>query len=219
MTDSTPNPSENTSQPAPAEGAKAPVSPSPAPQPAKAETPAPPAPPETPKAPTEPAPAPAQPAPADAIPESYQIKPPEGVKLDDALITALTPQFKELGLSSAKAQKLAETFIGYQQKNAAATMAADLDRTMKDPEIGQMNWGRTLSEVNRALSAFTTPEDRKWMEARGDGNRLEYVRLFAKIGRAMAEDRPARGSPTSAEKTSVATKLYGGRDLVGNDKQ
>jgi len=127
--------------------------------------------------------------------------------------------FKELGLTAKKAQGLADVFVKAQLASHAASMARDLERTMADPEIGQMNWGKTVGEVNRALAAFTSPEDRKWIEGRGDGNRLEYVRLFARIGRAMAEDRPARGSPTSAEKPTTASKLYGGRDLVGSEKQ
>ena len=140
--------------------------------------------------------------------------------LDDGLIAALTPAFKAARLSAANTQKLADAFIAYQTEAVKRSLASELDRTMKDPDIGQMNWGKTLGEVNRALAAFTSPEDRKWMEqVAGVGNRLEFVRLFARIGRAMAEDRPARGSPTSAEKPSTATKLYGGGDVVGNTKQ
>jgi hypothetical protein len=158
--------------------------------------------------------------PADPVPEKYELKAPEGVKLDTALISELTPAFKELGLTASKAQKLADTFIKAQTAAHARNLASDLETTMKDPDVGQMNWGKTVGEVNRALSAFTTPEDRAWMEkVAGVGNRLEFVRLFARIGRAMAEDRPARGAPTSAEKPSRATKLYGGGDLVGAEKQ
>src|SRR6516165_2684526 len=115
MTDSTPTPSENSQQPAPAAGGtppatsvaatppEKPAEPAKAPEPIKAEAP--------PPQPT--------PPPADVVPDAYELKAPEGQQFDAALLTSLAPTFKELGLTNAKAQKLADAFIKVQQTNHA----------------------------------------------------------------------------------------------------
>lgn len=217
MADSDQIASETQTQPAPdsapeAPKTSAPASPEPAPAPAPVPAPSP-APAEPPKAEVPPAPVP------PPIPDAYTLKAPEGLNLDATLVQAMTPTFKNLKLTNDQAQGLADTFMQFQKNLPAAMLAADLDRTMKDPEIGGMNYGRTQGLVNLALTAFTTPEDRAWMEKAGIGNRLEFVRTFARIGRAMSQDTPARGSPTSANKPTTADRLYGGGDLISNSKE
>jgi hypothetical protein len=47
---------------------------------------------------------------APEVPEAYDIKPPDGVELDAALLEAVTPTFKDLGLTNEAAQKLADAY-------------------------------------------------------------------------------------------------------------
>lgn len=85
----------------------------------------------------------------------------------------------------------------------------DLEVTMKDPEIGGMNYGRTQAQVNAALAAFTDTEFRQFVAKAGIANRLEFVRVFARIGKAMQGDTPARGGPDGMPATSRAERMYG----------
>lgn len=119
------------------------------------------------------------------------------------------PIFKDLKLPKATGEKLVTAFLEYTKALPAKMLARDLEVTMKDPVLGQLNWGKTQGTVNEALAAFTTPEFRQKLERWGIANDLEFVRVFAGIGRAMRGDSAARGSPTTASEESVADRLYG----------
>lgn len=112
-------------------------------------------------------------------------------------------------MSQAAATKLVSDFVKYQTGLPAAKNAADLETLRSDPEIGQLNFGRTQATVNEALAAFTTPEMRDRLSAKGMVNDPDLVRFFLKVGRAMADaGETPRGAPEIAQKTT-AQKLYG----------
>jgi hypothetical protein len=149
---------------------------------------------------------------ATAVPEvKYEIKAPEGVSVDPAFITALTPSLKKAGISNEQLQTIAEGYLQFQQGLPAAILERDLAITAKDPAIGGMRYGQTLKEVNLAIEAFGDPDFKKFVAQAGIGNRLEFVRVFQRIGEAMARagDTPARGQPDAGAETTIAQRLYG----------
>lgn len=154
--------------------------------------------------------------PAPVIPESYEIKPPQGVTLDSNLLSALTPAFKAAGLTQEGAQKLADAFIGYQAGAPARMLERDMELLRKDPELGGANLGSTIANVNRALSMFSTLEDRKALSRIGMSNRPELVRLFARVGEAIGNDGvPDRGRPEVPAPKSRADRMYSGTKKAG----
>ena len=149
---------------------------------------------------------------AAAAPEiKYEIKAPEGVSVDPAFITALTPSLKKAGISNEQLQTIAEGYLQFQQGLPAAILERDLAITAKDPNLGGMRYGQTLKEVNLAIEAFGDPDFKKFVAQAGIGNRLEFVRVFQRIGEAMARagDTPARGQPDAGAETTIAQRLYG----------
>jgi hypothetical protein len=202
MTDSTQATSETQTQPA----TQAPASTA-APAAAPAEIPSTAATPETPA--VAPAAAAAA-APPPVEPEvQYAIKAPEGVEIDPALLPALLPALKAQKLTADQLQGVAEAFIGFQKTAPQRMLERDLQVTMKDPELGGMNYARTQGFVNTALGAFTDPEFRKELQAMGIANRLSLVRVFERIGRAMSADSPTRSQPDAARSESRAERMYG----------
>jgi hypothetical protein len=153
--------------------------------------------------------------PAAGIPEAYVFPTIEGVELRSEALTAMSPAFKEAGLTQAQVDTLAKTFVTYQQSLAPAMLQADLEVTMKDKSLGGMNWGRTQGYVNDALAGFTTKEFRQQLEKWGIANNLEFVRVFERIGKAMRGDTPGKGAPTSANEESTADRIYGRAKKVG----
>jgi hypothetical protein len=151
--------------------------------------------------------APVEPA-APIIPETYDLKLPEGIKVDPALLPALTPALKAAKLTGDQFQKVAESFIEFQKALPERMLARDLEVTMKDPALGGLNYGQTQANVNRALSGFTTPEFRGVLQRSGLANNLEFVRTFERIGRAMAGDTAPAQGPEAAPETSRAQRLY-----------
>lgn len=202
-------------QPAPA---AAPV-PGPAAAPAKIETPAA-------AAPVAPEPKPAADAAkppiaaAPVVPETYslpEIKDSAGkaIALNSELIPVMAPAFKAAGLTQDAVNGLVKSFVDYQAQLPQKLLARDLEVTMKDPDLGGMNWGKTQGAVNEALAAFTTPEFRQKLERWGIANDLEFVRVFASVGRAMRGDVAVRGAPSTAGEESQADRIYGRAKKIG----
>jgi hypothetical protein len=156
-------------------------------------------------------------APPPVEPEvQYAIKAPEGVQIDPALLPALLPALKAQKLTADQLQGVAEAFIGFQKDAPQRMLAADLAVTMKDPELGGMNYARTQGFVNTALNAFTDPQFRKELQSMGIANRLSLVRVFERIGRAMSADTPVRSQPDAARSESRAERMYGRSTKVTN---
>jgi len=163
---------------------------------------------------------------APVVPEKYDLKAPEGFEIDEALLGDFEPVAKELKLTNEGAQKLVETMmpkvvqrIADQQQAAYTDMLEGWAGTIKaDKEIGGDNLKPSLVLAEKALAKFGTPELNALLNFRSEknpngfglGNNPELVRVFARIGKAMAEDKlHTSGGNTSGEKKSAAEVLYG----------
>ena len=151
--------------------------------------------------------------PADKVPEDgkYDLKMPDGVELDTELAEALGPEFKDLGLTNAQAQKLVDKYIGIQQARAAAqgetfakTVAGWADNAKKDPEIGGDKWDVSVQSAQRAVNRLGTPALKDYLNASGGGNHPELIRFMAKAGNLIAEDSPAGGGAEGKGKPAEA---------------
>ena len=147
------------------------------------------------------------------VPEDgkYTLTMPDGVELDGELAEALGPEFKELGLTHAQAQKLVDKYIGIQQARAGkqseefgATIAGWADTAKKDPEIGGTKWDGTVQTAQRAVKALGNDALRDYLNASGAGNHPEVIRFMAKAGALIAEDNPASGGAEGKGKPAEA---------------
>jgi hypothetical protein len=143
----------------------------------------------------------------------YEVKMPQGVELDPDFLPALTPALKKAGITNEQLQALAEGYTQFAESVAPRMLARDLEVTSKDKDLGGMRYAQTLKEVNIALEAFGDPDFKKFVQKAGIANRLEFVRVFQRIGEAMARagDTPVRGEPDAAQETTRAQRLYGGK--------
>lgn len=131
----------------------------------------------------------------DAVPEKYDLKTPDGVALDEAALAEFEPIAKELKLTNEQAQKLADIHTKRMQETERAnaeqwkqTTANWVNDIKADKEIGGQNLDTSVRHAQAALAKFGTPELKAQMDATGMGNHPELVRVFARIGKAMAED-------------------------------
>lgn len=155
------------------------------------------------------------------VPETYDLKMPEGVEVDQPLLDALTPVFKDLFLTQAQAQGLADAFIKHRQAQAEeyanqpegqwsmsayeyfkeqGTPDTWPDKAKADKEIGGAKWDGTVSSAQRAVSALGTPELKAYLDASGAGNHPELIRYFAKVGALIKEDTPPNGGAEGSGK-------------------
>lgn len=145
-------------------------------------------------------------APDAAAPADIELKLPEGVAMDEALLGEFKPLAKELGLKSEGAQKLVDLFVKAQTEQAAKqleTFEAErkgwAESLKTDKDFGGSNFDANVVSAKRAVDAFDkTGELRKWLEVTGHGDNPVLVRTFAAIGKAMAEDSISGPSSVTA---------------------
>lgn len=149
----------------------------------------------------------------DKVPEDgkYDLKMPDGVELDAELAEALGPEFAELKLTNAQAQKLVDKYIGIQSarmakqgETFATTVAGWADTAKKDPEIGGDKWDGSVQAAQRAVNTLGTPALKEYLNASGGGNHPELIRFMAKAGAMISEDIPASGGTEGKGKPAEA---------------
>lgn len=176
---------------------------------------------------------PAAPDAGDVVPADgkYTITAPEGVQVDQELVDALAPAFKEIGLTGKQAQQLADKFTemqtarakayadkpegqwsmasyAYFQKNGTPDKWAD--NAKADKEIGGAKWdakGGTVETAVRAVNTLGSPGLKEYFEASGAGNHPEVIRFMAKVGAMIKEDNPADGGAGGSGKPAEAAHV------------
>lgn len=153
-------------------------------------------------------------APAGA-PEKYaDFKLPDGVALDAKLSDEFKSVAKALNLPQEAAQQLvdlqakavarsAEDQIAEFNKMTAEWRKEALTALGSEPE-------KELQFAAKARDQFASPELMKVLSETGLANHPEMVKMFVKLGKAVAEDRLLDGKSALNSKSDPAAKLYGG---------
>jgi hypothetical protein len=157
--------------------------------------------------------APAEPV-EPAAPVEYVIPLPEGIKADDPLVAKFQPLAKELGIPVEQAGKLVDFYaktqaelVKAQEAETEKRISGWLEQAKSDKEFGGTGFEAAGKLARRAIVAYATPELRELLADTGLGNHPELIRVFHRIGKAMAEDsvsdiRPASGAPSKPLSTT-----------------
>ena len=134
--------------------------------------------------------------PAPAAPEKYELKMPEGITLDEAAWAEFEPLAREANLTNEAAQKVVDLKIKLDQIQATKMQEAWTNQQSEwmaaiktDPELGGQQFDATRVAAQSVLAKYGTPDLNKFLEVTGFTNNPEVVRVFARIGKAMAEDK------------------------------
>lgn len=144
-------------------------------------------------------------------PEKYEFVPPEGVTLDPAAVEEFTPVARELGLTQEQAQRVVNLYAGLQQRQADALAEQSrqwVEQVMADKDLGGARWDANRALVAQARDRFATPALVELMETTGLGNHPEVIRLFAAVGKAIADDGHVIGGQP-IQSGDFATDFYG----------
>lgn len=159
-------------------------------------------------------------------PEKYtDFKLPDGMTLDAALSEKALPVFKKYNLS----QEAAQEFVSLQAEYAKSTA----EKVVSDAEQQRANqiktwqeetkkalgpeWQSEIKYAGKALDAFWSPEFRKMLTASGLGDHPLMTAGLVKMGKALSEAEPGKGSnagivdPAEAQKRSLFPKMYEGK--------
>lgn len=128
-------------------------------------------------------------------PEKYELKPPEGMTLDEAQFQAFEPVFRKHNLSQEAVQEIVDLYAG--QRKAETEAASTAIKTQADawgkdlaahPDLGGKNLAETTRVALSAMSRFGSDDLRFLLNGTGLGNHPVVVEFFHKVGKAMAED-------------------------------
>lgn len=149
-------------------------------------------------------------------PEKYELKLPEGSHLKADHLEKIVSYAKERGLSNEDAQKLLERensvvagFVEDQKQQLKQTTDAWMKEVESDKEIGGTNYKQNVAYANEVVKKFASPQFIKTLNETGLGNHPELVRVFARIGKLMANDKLVVPGTQSIAKKSIEEVFYG----------
>lgn len=151
-------------------------------------------------------------------PEAYEdFTFPEGYEADSEEMKQFGEIARELNLTQEHAQRLinfeAERMAKLQEGKGdpiAEMRAQWSEQAHNDREIGGAKYDENLAFARQALKAVGTPELYNALELTGTGDHPEFIRVFSKIGREVAEGRLdfGKGNPTPETSRDPAKTLY-----------
>jgi len=127
---------------------------------------------------------------------TYAFKAPEGMEIDTGLVEAVTPIFKEIGVTQEQGQQLVDAYAPYiKQQFDAQTQEAVNDWNKTTTEWGEDTKKEhgdelqaNLAVAGKFMDKFGDKDARQILNDTGLGNHPAIVRLFVKAGKAISED-------------------------------
>lgn len=135
------------------------------------------------------------------VPDKYDIKVPDGMTLDETVLAEFTPLAKELNLTNEGVQKLADfqaKFVAKQMTSAQQTQQKAFETyvdniTKESVEFFGTKLEAELPYVAKGRDNFADAEVMELLEATGLSNHKAFIKMFAKMGRTVSEDRLVEG--------------------------
>lgn len=155
--------------------------------------------------------APTDAATAGAVPDTYDLKLPDGSTLPADFVTRTADTARALGLSNEAGQKLLDAQIAEIAQATTATKEAVKAETIAAMQPGGAVWNeqealwrnQSLTDVeiggspekltanvelaNKVVNRFATEGTKDFFQKSGLGSHPELIRVFARIGRQMSE--------------------------------
>lgn len=140
----------------------------------------------------------------------YELKLPEGSPLEASYVEKIATYAKERGLSNEQAQALLERESSTVADYKSLTRGW-VDDVRNDKEIGGDHFNENVGLALSVVEKYGTDSLKTALKETGYGNHPELVRIFARIGKAMAPDRLVKaGTQSAPQKRPIEEILYGG---------
>ena len=152
------------------------------------------------------------------VPDEYTFELPDGMEVDTTMVEALSPAFKELGLTNDQASMLASKYaeqMAAQAEQMNTTLNEQYDAWVnegkKDREIGHNNWQPSVDLANGVIRKFGNARlVEEAMVSSGVGNHPEMIRFLSRIGKALSDDTLMTGSQTdTGDPVPAENRWYG----------
>ena len=155
------------------------------------------------------------------VPETYEFTAPEGMEFDQKLVEAISPVFKDIGLTQEQATKLNGVFGEYMQgmqTEREEAFASQLNswraELQSDKSFGGDNFEKNSQAVRNFIDKTAPPEIkenlREFFFSTGAGNHPGLVKYFHQLAKTFPvdEDSPDAGhSSTNRDSNPLDDKL------------
>lgn len=153
------------------------------------------------------------------VPDSYSFDMPEGVEVDQALVDAVTPVMKELGLNQEQASKLVEAYSEAASQGSTDMIAQsqqNWEQELKDdPEFGGDNFDENAAQVSQWVDAIAPDSIKNDLfdvfRSTGLGSNPAVVKFMHHLSKQFptGEDSPTGGRAQRSRSKSQEERLYG----------
>lgn len=153
----------------------------------------------------------------EGAPEAYQdFELPKDTRVNGEMLEKVKELSKKLNLPQERAQELAsasdeltKSILADNQQHWEDLRTEWVEELKADKEFGGTKFKSTLEKANEVLRKYGSEEFIKFLD-HGMGDNAEMVKMLAKIGSALSEDKVVDGDPAgSVDNRTQAQKIYG----------
>lgn len=150
----------------------------------------------------------------------FEIKVPDGMTLDEQLLTSITPMLRAKNFTNEEAQQLADAyaasiakstteFMETQRKAWSDQLSTWEKEVRADPEFGGEKFSVTIKTAQTVIARYGDDQLKKELKQFGIGNMPSLIRMLARAGKDMAEDGfHGGGAKGGAEDRPIEELLY-----------
>lgn len=153
------------------------------------------------------------------VPESYTFTDMEGNEIPSEDTAEFSAWLKDLGATQEQATKIFNAYVEdvkEQQKEftqaienqKAEQRKAWKQEVMSDPEIGGQNFEATKGYIKKAISTYGGPEVSQILNQSEFAFNPAFIRMFAKIGKAISSDNTFVTGRTAPQKEDFARRYF-----------
>lgn len=147
---------------------------------------------------------------------AYTLTAPEGYPISEGALKGLNEVCKSANLSEEQAKAVMAymhgnytTAISAQQEAMQAQAKTWIGEFQADKEFGGDKFDASVADAQRALATFDEGGTvSKMLKETGYGNNPDVLRIFARVGRALGEDKLIGNGGGGAEDKPLEERLY-----------
>jgi hypothetical protein len=160
------------------------------------------------------------------VPESYDLKVPEGMEIEDAYVKSVAEYAKKHSLTNDQAQSvlnrelnLRASIIKGHEEELEQNAETWLNASETDGEIGGEAFQENVTLAKRVIDKFATPAFVNALNETGLGNHPEVIRIFHRIGKNLKDDSIVFPKTEGGKQEKSLEEVFYGDSQNNNNKE